>query len=164
MLLVPVSGEKDFIAFLERLKLKVEPVKDKKGIYSVTFPDANIFSKDSHVQFVGPWAYVSLNEGDPTDPKNFLAPADVLDNADQALWSVKLYPGRVPEKLLKNALDQLDMAANGIKGLFGAGGVPKHVAKMMTTFFDEGPKLVRATARPASRRPRRLACGSRGIR
>ena len=146
VLLVPVAGEKEFIALLERLKMKVEPVKDKKGVYSVAFPDVNLFPKDSHVQFVGPWAYVCLNEGDLTDAKNLLAPADLLDNADQSLASVKIYPGRVPEKLLKNALDQMDMAANGIKGFFGAGGVPKHIAKMMTAFFDEGPKLVRRYA------------------
>src|SRR5436305_543985 len=69
-------------------------------------------------------------------------PGELFDNADQSLFAGKLYPGRVPEKLLKTLLDEMDQTANGIKGFAAAIG-PKHLAKLAGTIFDEGPKLVR---------------------
>jgi hypothetical protein len=141
VLVAPVTGEKEFVAFLERMKIKAEPVADKKGVYKLVLPD-NIFPKDSHVIVSGAWAYVALNGGEPADPKNLVPPGELLDNADQSLVGAKVFPGRVPEKLLKNALDELDQVANAAK-MFLAFGPPKHVAKMITTFLDEGPRLVR---------------------
>jgi hypothetical protein len=146
ILIVPVTGEKDFIALLERLKIKATAVKDKKGLYHLRIGGLDILPNESHVQFVdGGWAYVGLNGDDVADAKNRLPTEDLFDNADLSLFSAKLFPGRFPEKLLKSWLDQLDVAANGIKGFLGAVG-PKQVIKMFQTFFDEGPKLVRRYA------------------
>lgn len=149
VVVVPTTGEKEFIALLERIRIKAEPVKDKKGVYKLVLPNEGLFPKESHLQFApGGWAYIALNEGEPTNPKDLVAPNTLFDNADPALATLKLFPGRVPAKLLANALEQLDNAAAGIKGFIG-GGVPPHVGKMMTTLFDEGPKLIRRYAETA---------------
>jgi len=142
VLVVPVTGEKEFVGLLERMKMKVEAVQDKKGVYKLSPPGGNDpLPKGVHLQFAGPWAYVSFNE-EGTDSKNLVAAGDLFDNADESLFVAKLYPERVPQKLIKSALDQLDTAAGGIKGLLGGGGVPPHIGRLATTFFEEGPKLV----------------------
>ncbi len=143
VLLVPTTGEKEFVAFLERLSVKAAPVQDKKGLYSLEFPD-NIFAKTSHMRFAeGNWAYLTLNDGEPTDPKTFLPPGDLFDNAEQALFAAKVYPGRVPEKFFTPVLEEIEQTAGQLKMFVGAVIDKKHLAKLATTFLDEGPKLVR---------------------
>ncbi len=143
VLVVPVVGEKDFLGFLERLKVTAEPVKDKKGVYKLEGVAAEVLPKDSLIQFTpGGWAHIGLNVGEPIDPKNLIAPGDLINNADQSLYSATVFPGRVPEKLLAHLLDQMDNTVNAFKG-FAAAGAPKHVGKMLMTIFDEGPKLIR---------------------
>ena len=39
VVVVPITGEKEFIGFLERMKLKTEAVKDKPGVYTLEFPE-----------------------------------------------------------------------------------------------------------------------------
>jgi hypothetical protein len=148
VLVVPVTGEKEFIAFLDRIQVKAKAVDGKKGVYALELPGpaGDVFRKGSHLRFAdGGWAYVGLNDGEPADAKDLVPPGDLFDNAEQSLVSAKLYPGRVPEKLLASLLDEMDKTANGIKGFAGAVG-PKHLAKLATTFFEEGPKLVRRYA------------------
>ena len=158
VIIVPVTGEKEFVGLLERMKLKVEPVKDKKGVYTLDLGDgvaAAILPKGLSLQFAGPWAYVTIN-GEAADPKDLLAPADLFNNAEQSLFLAKLYPERVPEKLLKAVLGELDTTAAGIKG-FIAGGAPPHIGKMITTFFEDGPKLVRRYAETGHKEAAELA-------
>jgi hypothetical protein len=141
VLVVPATGEKEFVAFLERMKITTEPVKDKQGLYTVAIPE-DLFPKDSHLRFTdGGWAYITFNDGDATDAKNLVPVADLFNNADPALVVAKLYPGRVPPKLLAGLLDQLDQTANGLKGFLGGGNDPD--AKLMGAFLEQGPKLVR---------------------
>ena len=144
VLVLPVINEKDFIGFLERLNMKAEPVKDKKGLYTLEAANGGIFPKGAHLQFTdGSWAHVILNTDDPIEPKNLVGVGDLLDNADTSLFSLKLYPGRVPEKLLATLLDELDTNANNIKMFAGAIIDKKHLARLATTFLESGPKLVR---------------------
>jgi hypothetical protein len=143
VVVAPVAGEKDFVGFLGRLKVNAEPVKDKPGVYTLGGLVAEVFPKGAVLQFTpGGWAYVTLNAGEPFDAKDLLAPGDLLNSTDQSFYSIRVLPGRVPEKLLKHLLDELDNSANAFKG-FVAAGAPKHVGKMMITMFDEGPKLIR---------------------
>jgi hypothetical protein len=153
VLVVPVTAEKDFIDLLGRMKLRAEPVEGKKGVYSITLPDAGL--PKASVQFAGAWAYVTIN-GDPADPKDLVAAGDLFDNADPALATAKLYPERVPEKLTSAALDQLDMLANQFKGLAGR-GAPPHGTAMVTAFFEGGPKLVRRTVETGRKEAAELA-------
>lgn len=144
-LVVPVLGEKEFIGFLERIHVKAEAVKDKKGLYTLDVEGGGfLIPNHSHLRFSdNGWAYIGVNEKEPTEPKEFVAIGDLLDNADQSLFSVKLFPGRVPPKLIAGFLDEMDNSANGVKGFIGAAIEKKHLAKLATTFLTEGPKLVR---------------------
>ncbi len=142
VLVIPVTTEKDFLGFLERIKIKTEAVKDKKGVYELDLPGDSPFPKESHLQFTdGGWAYITFNDGEPTDAKNLAAIGDLLDNANTSLASVKLFPGRVPPKLVAHILDEIDQAANGLKGFLGGGGGGD--AKVLKTLLEEGPKLLR---------------------
>ena len=143
VLLVPITNEKDFLEFLGRVKIKFEAVKDKKGVYELELPN-DPFSKDSFLRITeNGWAYFTFNEAEPTDAKNLLAPQDVLDNADPSLLSVRVYPGRVPENLLDSFLGDIERHANDMKAIYNAILDQKHLLKIATTYFDEGPKLVR---------------------
>jgi hypothetical protein len=143
VVVIPVTGEKNFLALLDRMKAKPEAVKDKKGLYKLELPLPLPIPVPSVVQFVeGGWAYVGINTEDVADANKRLPAAQLVDEADQSLFSVKLFPGRFPEKVLKSWLDAVDMQAAALKGFIGAGGPPPHVTKMITTFLEEGPKLL----------------------
>ena len=148
VVVLPVTAEKDFVAFLERVHIKAEAADGKKGVYELDLPNDEMFPKGSHLQFVpGGWAYLTLNDGDPTDPKEFVAIGDLLNNADTALVSVRVYPGRLPPKLVAAGLDGVDMMAGGFKMFIG--NAPGAGPKAMATALDEGPKLVRRYAEAA---------------
>jgi hypothetical protein len=139
---IPITGEKEFIGLLGRMKLQTEAVKDKPGVYTLQFPEA-IFPKASVVHVAGAWAHVSLNVGDAVDAKDLIPAETLIDNTDQALFTARLYPDRIPEKLAKTALDQMDQLAGMVKGFVGGAGAPPNWARLATTFFEDGPKLVR---------------------
>ncbi|MFO0825526.1 MAG: hypothetical protein U0792_20800 [Gemmataceae bacterium] len=144
VLVVPVTTEKEFLAFLERSGIKTEAVKDKKGVFTLDMHD-HTFPKDSHVRFNdNGWAYLTLNDGEPTDAKNLVAVGDLLDNTDQSLASVKVFPGRIPAKLVAKLLDELDQTANTLKMFFAAG--PGGEAKVLSALLEQGPKLLRRYA------------------
>ncbi|MBA4190074.1 MAG: hypothetical protein C0467_18980, partial [Planctomycetaceae bacterium] len=138
---VPVTTEKDFLAFLERIEIKAAAVEGKKGLFELDLPDDIPFTKGSHLRITdNGWAYLTLNDGEPTDAKNLVAINDLLDNADVSLASVRLFPGRVPPKLVAGVLDQMDQAAAGLKMFLGGGGGDSKALKVL---LEEGPKLVR---------------------
>ena len=139
---IPITGEKEFIGLLGRMKLQTEAVKDKPGVYTLQFPE-QIFPRASVVHVAGAWAHVSLNAGDAIDAKDLIQAETLIDNADQALFTARLFPDRVPEKLAKTALDQMDQFAGMIKGFVGGAGAPPNWARLAATFFEDGPKLVR---------------------
>lgn len=144
VLVVPTTGEKEFVAFLGRLEIKAEAVKDKDGVYTLDFDGDEPFPNASHLRFAdGGWAYLTLNDGTPTDPKDFVPVADLFDHADQSLVTAKVYPPRVPAKLAAEALDQIDQAAAQMKQFVGLGVEEKHWAKFATTFLEQGPKFLR---------------------
>jgi hypothetical protein len=140
VLLVPVTDEKEFVEFLGRIEIKAEAVKDKKGLYTITVPPP--LPKASHLRFSdGGWAYITLNDGEPTDPKNLIPVGELLKNADPALISAKMYPGRVPAKLATMVLDQIDEGLGGFKGFVAGGQDP--AAKFLRTYLEQFPKLIR---------------------
>jgi hypothetical protein len=154
---VPITGEKEFIGLLGRMKLKTEAVKDKPGTYTLQLPEHIVFPKASMVHIVGAWAHVSLNAGDAVDAKDLIPPETLIDNADPALITAKLYPDRVPDKLVKTTLDQMDQAAAMVKGFVGGAGAPPNWAKLAATFFEDGPKLVRRYVETARKEASELA-------
>ena len=155
--MVPITGEKEFIGLLGRMKLKTEAVKDKPGTYTLQLPEHIVFPKASMVHIAGAWAHVSLNAGDAVDAKDLIPPETLIDNADPALITAKLYPDRVPDKLVKTTLDQMDQAAAMVKGFVGGAGAPPNWAKLAATFFEDGPKLVRRYVETARKEASELA-------
>jgi hypothetical protein len=138
VLVAPVTGEKEFIEFLKRIELTAEPVKDKKGVYQLEGP----FPKGAHVRVTDAgWAYISLNDGGAPEPKDLVAVGDLFDNADPSLASIKVFPGRIPEKFATAVLTQFDNAVNAF-GAF-AGGAGGAEAKFLKSFLENGPKLLR---------------------
>ena len=147
VVLLPATDEKELLGFLERIQIQTEAVKDKKGVYKLALPE-ELFPKASHLQFAdGGWAYLTLNDGEPTDPKNLVPVGELLKDAGPALVAAKVYPGRVPAKMAADALDQLDQTAGMIKGFLAAGQGPE--MKVLRTFLEQGPKLVRRYAETA---------------
>jgi hypothetical protein len=145
ILILPITGEKEFIAFLKRMKMEASAVKDKKGLYMLRVRGLDFLPNDSFVQFVDSWAYVGLNGDDVGDAKNRLPIDNLFDNTDLALITARFFPENFPEKLLKEWLKEMDNGAMGIKG-FIVNGPPPEIRKLFETFFDEGPKLVRRYA------------------
>lgn len=138
VVVVPVTGEKEFVEFLGRLKLKAEPVKDKQGLYEL---DGG-FPKGAHVRVTDAgWAYVSINDGGAPEPKDLVAIGDLFDNADPSLASIKLYPGRIPAKFAAAVLNEIDNGVNALGAFAGGAGGPE--AKFLKSFLDNGPKLLR---------------------
>ncbi|MCE9565484.1 MAG: hypothetical protein K8U57_25975 [Planctomycetes bacterium] len=142
VLAVPVTTEKEFLAFLGRIKIKAVAVEGKKGLYELDLPDDEFFLQTSHLRFVeGGLAYLTLNDGEPTDVKKLIPITDLVDQAEQSLVAVKLYPGRVPAKLVANMLDELDQVAGQLKMFLGAGQGAD--GKVLKALLEQGPKLVR---------------------
>lgn len=148
VLVAPVTGEKEFLAFLKRLDIGAEAVEGKKGVYLLELPEElDPFPNDSHLQFADGWAYLTLNDGDPTDAKNLVPVANLFDPADPSLVSAKFIPGRVPEKLLTTVLEGVEESAANLKMFLGA--VQDPGAKFYGTFLEHGPKLLRRYAEGA---------------
>jgi hypothetical protein len=145
ILILPITSEKEFIALLKRMKIEVNEVKDKKGLFMLRVRGLDFLPNDSFVQFVGAWAYVGLSGDEVGDPKSRLPIENLFENADLSLFTVKFFPGNFPQKLLKEWLDDLDKFANQMKAFAGA-GVPEHAAKFVNGLFDEVPKLLRRYA------------------
>ena len=53
VVVVPITGEKEFIGLLGRMKLKTEAVKDKPGTYTLQLPEHIVFPKASMVHIAG---------------------------------------------------------------------------------------------------------------
>jgi hypothetical protein len=142
VLVLPVSTEKEFVAFLDRMRVITEPVKDKKGLYTLELQE-DLNPKESHLRVTEDgWAYLTFNDGEQaTDAKDLVPVAELLKNPGPELVSAKFFPGRVPPKLLAGLLDQLDQLAGAAKGFVAGGNDPD--AKFMATFLEQGPKLLR---------------------
>jgi hypothetical protein len=146
VLVVPVAGEKEFVAFLKRVEVKATPAGDKKGLYTLEFPDPDLFPKPSQMRITDDgWAYLGLNGESVADAKNLVPIRELLAPADQSMVSARLFPGRVPEKLVTHWLNELDTAAKGLKGMLG-GALEPEDAKTLDALVEHGPKFVRRYA------------------
>jgi hypothetical protein len=141
VVVVPVTGDKEFVGLLERMKLTPAPVAGKDGLFTIEIP-RDPFPKPSHVRLANGWAYVEFNGDDVADPAALVPAAELIDPAEQALVAVKLYPDRFPAALLKEWLDEMDKNVGEIKQ-FLVGFQEPHVGAAFGTTLDEGPKLLR---------------------
>jgi hypothetical protein len=118
VLVLPITGEKEFIELLDRLpgNLKGIPVDGKKGLLRL---DARVGPPPVPVfmRLVENNAYISINdpEGDLLDPAKLLAPESLLDLGDQAQLTIRAYPSRLPAKLIKLPFEKFDEFRKSLK-------------------------------------------------
>jgi hypothetical protein len=106
---VPVSGEKEFLDFLERATGQ-KPKDPKDGLHELKAPDGG----DAKVmmRFDSQYAYVGIG-ADPTAAlaaKSLVAPANLYDPAEKALAAARVRFDRLPKELR-------DQLADGLKQL-----------------------------------------------
>ncbi|MBA4187837.1 MAG: hypothetical protein C0467_07450 [Planctomycetaceae bacterium] len=120
VIVIPVTGEKEFLALIERVggeKLKA----GDNGIYDIPTMDEGV---KVQMRFEARNVYIAIGKA-PTaalDPKSLVAPAKLHDPAEKALASVKVYFDRMPKELrnqigaalgeLKNQLKELKLPAD----------------------------------------------------
>jgi len=120
VVVVPVTGEKEFIALIERMT-EQKPVAGEKGLYEIPAPgdDGKVL-----MRFDGQHAYIAIGK-DPTaalNPKALVTAAKLHDPAEKAMASVKVYFDRLPKELreqistglkeIKTKLDELRLPAD----------------------------------------------------
>jgi len=143
VLVVPVTGEKEFLGLLTRLEVaRPVPVKDKPGLYTLQDPlgEEGRLAKGSHLRFVDGWAYLTFNDGEPTAARDLVPVRELIDDTNPSLVTVRVFPARLPEKLLKALLDELDRTVTEMKMAFG-GNEP--IFNVVVAFADNFPKLAR---------------------
>jgi len=118
-LIVPVTGEKDFLELLKRAEIDAEEVKDAKGLYALEMPEGvNGAEKPIRLRFVGNNAYVGINVEDAEMAAGKLvAPEKVAFPAENALLALRGYSQRVPKDAAEKGQEQLKKAAEMIDGL-----------------------------------------------
>lgn len=142
-LVVPITTEKDFLDLIDRAGAKVTPVEGKKGLFDLELP-APIFPHDSQLRVHDGWAYLGFNGDQVADPANLVPIADLIDPKETAAFVLRVFPDRVPAKMLKGTLDEIHNDLTQFKQFFP----PDEAAtkKAIDTFIDEGLKLFRRTA------------------
>jgi hypothetical protein len=116
VLVVPVTGEKEFLGLMERLEVP-KPKAGEKGLYE--FPGKEGDKERVMMRFEARHAYVAIGK-DPTAalaPKALVATAKLHEPADKSFASIKVHFDRLPKALraeattglkeLKTKLDEL---------------------------------------------------------
>ena len=142
-LVVPVTTEKDFLDLIDRSGGRATPVEGKKGLFKLDLP-ADIFANQSHVRIADGWAYLEFNGDQIADPANLVPVANLIDPKETAALVLRVFPDRVPAKMLKATLDEIQHDLGQFKQFFPPDEAA--VKKAIDTFIDEGLKLFRRTA------------------
>ncbi|HVK14640.1 MAG TPA: hypothetical protein VM597_38230, partial [Gemmataceae bacterium] len=129
--LVPVKGEKEFVAMLEDFQIKVNPGKDP-GTYDVVVPPD--FPLPVAVRIHKQYAYVSLGGFDALDPKVLLDPKDVIRDKEPAAVYLSIRPERIPVEARKFLLSSLTEQTDHLKE-----EIPEPALKEA---FEQGRRLV----------------------
>jgi hypothetical protein len=139
VVVVPVTGEKDFLDFLGRMKLDVSAPKD--GLYTLTpRDDAGVKNPPSRLRFKDNWAYLGANvPDDALAPARLVPAAGLLRPDETAAFAYRVHLGRIPAGLRKQAFEAVDEAVDQLKML--AGGDP--AADAAKTAADALAKLVK---------------------
>ncbi|MCS7020810.1 MAG: hypothetical protein NZU63_03155 [Gemmataceae bacterium] len=141
-LVVPISNEKDFVDLLGRLNIKVEPVAGDKQLYRLLDAVSSSDPAKSYIRCVADqWAYVMFNIAQPWQETVLPSAEQLWQERPEAIASLRVYPSRVPAKLVKDLSRQIEDAAAEMRELFG-GSVAQ--PQLVQTVFTEGSRwLVR---------------------
>ena len=145
VLLVPITGEKEFVAFLKRIKLDVELVAGKDGLYRIDPPDEPA-PFPVRMRFADRYAHIGFNLPDDALAADKLVPAAKLINpAERGLFAYTTYFGRLPKSLAEQSGKQMEQVAEQFKALPLPPGVAdaltgaiQSIAKMNEQMYREG--------------------------
>ncbi len=142
VLILPITSQEAFLDLLQRLKIRWEKEAQDPLVYKVDFPDDfPLFfdkPKTSSLRFIGEnWAYLIINSDQPWPAAAWPAPEDLWKERPQALASIRLYPGRVPQPLIKTLIREIENGVADIRASFaGDAGSATELAKVL---FDGIP-------------------------
>lgn len=130
--IVPVTGEKEFVEFLKRLKFDVDPVKGKDGLYAVDRADGGGNVKvrlrvhDRH-------AFLGINVSDDAMAADKLArPSDLVDPAERGLFAMRSRVDRLPGDYRKQQAEQFEQ----VRGVIQNAPVPEKARDAIGKLFD----------------------------
>ncbi|HET6576161.1 MAG TPA: hypothetical protein VFG68_21340 [Fimbriiglobus sp.] len=149
VVMVPVTSEKEFVAFLKRIKLDVEPVKGKAGLYRID-PRDEPAPFPVRMRFADRYAHIGINMKDEALAADKLVPAAKLVNpAERGLFAYTTYYGRMPKGLAEQAGKQLEQMTEQLKqaplppGVADSlGAAVKSIVKMNEQMYREGDVAV----------------------
>lgn len=145
VLLVPVTGEKEFVAFLKRIKLDVEQVPDKDGLYRID-PRDEPAPFPVRMRFAARYAHIGFNLKDDALAADKLIPAaKLIDPAERGLFAYTTYFGRLPKSLAEQSGKQMEQVTEQFKALPLPPGVADalgnailSISKMNEQMYREG--------------------------
>ncbi|MCE9562778.1 MAG: hypothetical protein K8U57_12095 [Planctomycetes bacterium] len=132
---VPVTGEKEFLALIERIGGE-KPKADANGLYEFPTKDEGV---KALMRFDTQHAYIAIGK-DPTsalNPKNLVAPTKLYDPSEKALASVKVYFDRLPKEIR----DQLGAGLKELKTKLDELRLPPEASESARKAVDELIKL-----------------------
>jgi len=110
VLVVPVTGEKEFLGLMERFNIG-KPKSEEKGLYEIPIGDGEGEGKVL-MRFEAQHAYIAIGK-DPKsalNPKTLVPASKLFDPTEKALASVKVHFDRLPKEIR-------EQIAEGLKGL-----------------------------------------------
>jgi hypothetical protein len=118
VVMLPVTGEKEFIALLKRTKLDVTPVKGAEGLYVLEPQDGGDAEKKVRLRFAGQHAYIGINLPDAELAASKLAtPEQVTVPGRSGLFSLRSYIQRMPKGAMEQNKEQMEQAKGMLDGL-----------------------------------------------
>lgn len=107
--IVPITGEKEFIAFLGRIKLEADPIKGKTGLYAIDPAGGDGGPVKVRMRVVDRNAYVGVNVADDAMAADKLAkPADLIDPAERGLVAMRSRFDKLPKEYAKQQAEQFE--------------------------------------------------------
>ena len=139
VLLLPIADEKEFLAFLKKIKLEPD-AKDKTGVYRVSLRGVPV---PAYFRFANGYFYGTMANQEFLDKDKLLAPADLFKPADVGTLSATVNFEHIPKDvktLMMGAIGRSLAAMKGVKFR----DEPASVAKFRVGVLDETGDLIRS--------------------
>jgi hypothetical protein len=137
--LIPVTGEKEFLALIEKAGLKAAQQRDE-GLYAIDIPNSPV---PVFLRFQKQYAYVSLGSSAAVDPKTALDPKDIIDSSEKAAAALHIYIERIPEEVKKWVLDSMEQMFAMVKEAALGNNVPAPLKEVVGDYFKMAARIYR---------------------
>jgi hypothetical protein len=135
-LVLPISEENEFLDLLRRLKIQPQPVSNQPRLYQLK-ADQPPWSGTAYLRVLeGGWAYMMFNLQLPWEPKVLPRPEQLWRLKPEALVHVRVYPQRVPPKMIPLLAQELENNLKSIGQAIGEGPAQQFV----NTLIEEMPR------------------------